>query len=53
MFGGAIPASLYEVLVGVGRSFPVMTLHASLSNGSVFFECDDLFHTGAQYSASA
>ena len=53
MFGGAIPASLYKVLVGVGCSVPVMTLHASLSIGSIFLACEDLSHTGAQYSAGA
>ena len=52
MFGGAVglPTSLNKVLVGVGRSVLLITLHALLSSGSIFLACDDLFHTGAQYS---
>lgn len=33
MFGGAMPASLYRRLVGVGRSVPVIVLQVSFSKG--------------------
>ena len=50
--GGAMPASMYRLSVGVGRRHPVIWRQQALRAVSTFFAWVDLSHTGHAYSAA-
>ena len=50
--GGAIPARTYRLSTFVGLRQPVLHLHLSLREASIFFARGDLSHTGQAYSAT-
>ena len=49
--GGAIPARVYRLSVGVALRQPVIRRQLALRAGSIFFAWQDLSHTGHAYSA--
>ena len=49
--GGAMPASLYTDVSGVGRRFPVIIRQALLSSALILFAWLDFPQTAQQYSA--
>ena len=49
--GGAIPATRYSDVRGVGRRFPVITRQALFSSALTFFAWQEFPQTAQQYSA--